>query len=400
MGWKATGEASVRRQRSKWVVRVDGIDTETGKHRPRRLGTYPSKRTARAAARSAAVDGRLVERGTVGWLVRRYVASRSDVSQKTREQYEWAIPHIEAGLGAVRLDRLDRDDVAGWLDGLARGGELSRRSIQVCRNVLRATLADAVDEGILRRSPASRVRMPREVTKPDRSREAEAWADEEVSRFLEVSADHRWAVAFRLGVLYGLRRSEILALRWDDVDGRAGTLRVDEGLVPIRGGVAWTGAKNARSRRRIPLDADTLGLVARRRREQAEERLLAGLAWEDHDLVVATRIGRPVMPRSFDRALALLVRDAGVPRLSSHGLRHTAATHMVRGAADVGELRAIADVLGHSPEMLLRIYAHALPESTRAVTERIARRGSPRSWVSGEWPSFSRARRSGAIASS
>src|SRR5207244_882514 len=99
--------------------------------------------------------------------------------------------------------------------------------------------------------------------------------------------------------------------------------------------------------------------------------------WEDHDLVLTTRLGKPVMPRSYDRALDLVIAKAGLPRLSSHGLRHTAATHMVQACADLGELRAVADVLGHSPEMLLRIYAHALPESVRAVVERSGQRAKP-----------------------
>ena len=78
-------------------------------------------------------------------------------------------------------------------------------------------------------------------------------------------------------MLYGLRRSEALALRWDDVDSAAGTLRIDEGLVAVSKGAVWTEAKNARSRRVIPLDDETLRTLARhRRREQAEERLLAG----------------------------------------------------------------------------------------------------------------------------
>jgi hypothetical protein len=148
MGWKATGPPTVRKQRDKWAVRVDGIDTESGKHRPRQLGTYPSQRSALKAARSVSVQERVATRDTVGWLVRRYVASRSDVTQKAREQYEWAIPHIEAGLGAIRLDRLDREDVARWIDDLADAGQLSWRSIQICRTVLRAALADAVEEGL------------------------------------------------------------------------------------------------------------------------------------------------------------------------------------------------------------------------------------------------------------
>ncbi len=374
MGWKVTGQPTVRKQRGKWVVRVDGIDTETGKHRPRQIGSFGSQRAALAAARVPATADKVVSRGTVGWLVRRYVASRTDVSVKAREQYEWACTHIEAGLGAVRLDRLDREDVAGWLDGLAQGGTLSWRSVQICRTVLRAALAEAVEEGLLRRSPAARVAMPREVAKPVKEKEAAAWTDEEVQRFLAATAPHRWAAGFRLCVLYGLRRSELLALRWDDFDEAAATLRIDEGLIAASKAAVWTEAKNARSRRVIPIDRDTVRLLVQRRVAQVAERLAAGPDWDDHDVILSTRTGQPVLPRSFDRALALVIDRTGLPRLTSHGLRHTAATHMVRTAHDVGELRVVADVLGHSPDMLMKVYAHALPESRRAVADRIGER--------------------------
>lgn len=376
MGWKATGEPTIRRQRDKWVVRVDGIDTETGRHRPRQLGTYQSQRAALAATRAALLEGQVSERGTLGWLVTRYVASRTDVSVKAREQYEWAASHIDSGLGAVPLDRLDREDVARWIDEIAVAGKLSRRSIQICRNVLRAALADAVDEGLLRRSPAARVAMPREVAKPERERVVDAWSSKQIDKFLATTNEHAWAAGFRLAVLYGLRRSELLALRWNDFKPKDGTIRVDEGLVATASGATWTDAKNARSRRLIPLDKETVKALTRRKRAQAEERLLAGPGWVDQDLILTTRTGNAVMPRSFDRTLDVLVKRSGVPRLSSHGLRHTAATHMVSGAADVGELRAVADVLGHSPEMLLRVYAHALPASVRAVADRIGQRGA------------------------
>jgi integrase len=374
MAWKATGQPTVRKQRDKWVVRVDGIDTGTGQHRPRQLGTFNSQRSALAAARSTRAEDRSTERGTVSWLVRRYVAGRTDITLKSREQYEWAIPHIENGLGAIQLSLLDRDDVATWISNLAEGGKLSRRGVQICRNVLRASLREAVDEGLIPRSPAARVGLPRTVAKPERVKETEAWTAAEVDRFIEASSSHRWAVAFRLGVLYGLRRSEILALRWDDLDTKAGTLRIDESLVATRTGAAWSNAKNERSRRIIPLDDETLREFARRRAAQASERLAAGESWEDEDLIITTRVGRLVLPRSLDRALERIVVNAELPRLTSHGLRHTAATHMVQGATDLGELRAIADLLGHSPEMLMNTYAHALPQSQSAVVERIGRR--------------------------
>ena len=376
MAWKATGQPTVRKQRDKWVVRVDGIDTTTGKHRPRQLGTYASQRSANAAARSMKTEDRSTERGTVSWLVRRYVASRTDITVKARQQYEWAIPHIENGLGAIQLSRLDREDVATWIDALAAGGKLGRRSIQICRTVLRAALTEAVDEGLIPRSPAARVGLPRTVAKEVKPKDAVAWDAADVDRFLAATAEHRWAVAFRLGALFGLRRSEVLALRWDDVDVEAKSLRIDESLVATNEGAAWSNAKNERSRRVIPLDDDTVRALTRRRAEQAAERLAAGSEWEDNELIIATRTGRLVLPRSYDRALATIVDNAGLPRLTSHGLRHTAATHMVQGARDVGELRAIADLLGHSPEMLMNTYAHVLPQSQTAVVDRISRRNT------------------------
>jgi integrase len=91
-------------------------------------------------------------------------------------------------------------------------------------------------------------------------------------------------------------------------------------------------------------------------------------------MILATRTGVPVLPRTFDRALAPVNAKTDLPRLTSRGLRHTAATHSVRNASDVGELRAVAEILGHGPDALMRIYAHALPQSIRAVTEKIGRR--------------------------
>ncbi|CAN5579343.1 site-specific integrase [soil metagenome] len=316
----------------------------------------------------------MTERGTVSWLVRRYVAGRTDITVKARQQYEWAIPHIENGLGAIPLANLDRDDVAGWIEGLAAGGKLSRRSVQICRNVLSAALSEAVDEGLIPRSPAARVGLPRTVAKPVKEKDALVWDETDVERFLTASGTHRGAISFRLGVLYGLRRSEVLALRWNDLDVEASTLRIDESLVATNSGAEWGNAKNERSRRVIPIDPDTMRVFARRRAAQAAERLAAGAEWDDTDLIITTRAGGFVLPRSYDRSLARIVDKVALPRLTSHGLRHTAATHMVQNAADLGELRAIADLLGHSPEMLMNTYSHALPNSQLAVVQRLGNR--------------------------
>ena len=378
MAWKPTGRPMVRQQRDKWVVRVGGLDTESGRPRPRQLGTYKSRHAAQAAATEFAASGDTgTDRSSVGFLIDQWVASRTDVASKTKMQYEWAAGHIHSGLGSIRLDRLDRSDVAQWLDELAAGGKMGRRSISIFRMVLRAALADAVETGELRRSPAARVAMPRVVVKPDLEREVDAWDDAALAKFLAAVEGHRWDGPLRLAVMYGLRRSELLGLGWSAVDLKKGTVRIERALVEVHGRPEWSDGKNARSRRTIPIDPTMVKALNVHRRFQAEERLAAGASWNDHGLVVATRQGNPVSPGNFDQTLERLVAAAGVPRLTSHGLRHTAATHMVRHADDIGEIRAAADLLGHSPDMLMKVYAHALPESVRTVTDKIGRRAQP-----------------------
>ena len=302
MGWKPTGEPTVRKQRDKWTVRVEGIDTETGKVRPRQIGTYPSQRAARATASKATASGDLpMARGTLAWLLDRWVASRTDVSAKSKLQYEWAAGHLKAGLGQLPLDKLDRDDVARWLEESAAAGKLSKRSLQICRMVLRAALADAVEEGLLRRSPAARVALPKVVVRVAAAKEVDAWDDAQVRAFLSAVADHRWGGPFQLAVLYGLRRSELLALRWSGIDLEGGTVTIAGGLVEVRGVPVWTEGKNARSRRKVVIDAETTRVLRAHRAVQLQERLLAGAEWVDLDLVVSSRTGTPVSPGSSIR---------------------------------------------------------------------------------------------------
>ncbi|MFT3852454.1 MAG: site-specific integrase [Ilumatobacteraceae bacterium] len=377
MAWKATGRPTVRQQRGRWVVRVDGVDTESGKARPRQLGTFSSQRAARNAAAAAIESGReQFERRTVAALVDRWVRSRTDIGPNQRQQYRWAAQHIAAGIGGIVVDQLTREDLTRWFESLAASGTLSRRSLQIVRMTLRAALADAVAEGDLRRSVATNVPLPREVARVSAPRLAEAWDEDELGAFLDTVRDHRWGGPMRLEALYGLRRSELLALRWVRVDLHAGLITIAEGLVEADGALVWSAGKNARSRRRIAIDPETTAALSAHLQRQSLERARARELWQDNDLVVATQLGGAVRPRNYSHTLERLIARAGVRRVTSHGLRHTAATHMVAGASDLGEVRAAAEILGHSPEMLMSTYAHALPASLRTVTAKIGARSA------------------------
>ena len=140
-------------------------------------------------------------------------------------------------------------------------------------------------------------------------------------------------------MLYGLRRSELLALTWADLDLDAGTVSIDKAPVEVKGGLVQTPGTTKRSRRTVPVDADTARPLSTHRASQNTERLALGPAWAHLDLVVCTATGTAVHPHNFNKTLVAIARRARLPPLTSHGMRHTAATHMTRQAADLGAAR-------------------------------------------------------------
>ena len=275
MAWKATGQPTVRKQRDKWVVRVDGIDTATGKHRPRQLGTYTSQRAALMAARSGRADSRST-RARHGQLAGAPLRRRPD-------------RHHAQGAGELRVgDPAHRGRARGDPDRPAR----PRGCRRVDRRPRRRRAALPAQRPDLPHRAAGRARRggrggtdpaqpggacrPSRGPSPSRSKqkEVEAWNAAEIDRFLEASR----------GPSLGDRVPARRALRTAPQRGaraatgtistprrrRCGSTRASS---PSAHGAAWSDAKNERSRRRIPLDDETIRTFSRRRAEQATERL-------------------------------------------------------------------------------------------------------------------------------
>ena len=265
-------------ERDKWVVRVDGVDTVAGNTaRDSSVRSRPSAAHSPPHAQSKA-DERSTERGTVRWLVRRYVGGRTDVTLKAREK-----PRVgdSAHRGRARCDSGRPSRPGGRRGPVDRGARRRRQAIPPQRADLphhSAALPSPTPSG-RRFDPAqpgnTRLSAPDPSPSRPRSKDIEAWDAAEVTRFLEATREHRWAVGFRLGVLYGLRRSEVLALHWDDLEVEKQTLRIDQSVVAVsdRCGVerrqerdGHGGESRSMTRRCAP--------SKRRRSEQATERLL------------------------------------------------------------------------------------------------------------------------------
>jgi integrase len=215
--------------------------------------------------------------------------------------------------------------------------------------------------------------MSPHLAKPPRCAEPtrRALTGSEVGRFLEAIANDPLEPFVALAVSTGLRRSELLALRWSDVN--AGTLRVSWSLArAANGGYAVAEPKSKRSVRTIVLPALARQALDHQRLRQDVEKAAAGSAWQDVDGSVFTdAIGRPWHPETFTMMYRALVARSGIGPLRLHDLRHTAATLALSAGVPV---RDVSDALGHaSPSITLDIYGQSVAEGPRRVADALDR---------------------------
>ena len=255
--------------------------------------------------------------------------------------------HILPTLGRMNLRALTPTHVRTLLANKAADG-LGARSVQIIHSTLRTMLSEAMREELIERNVVTVVRPP-SVERV----EVQPWSTEEASRFLAASADHRLHALFAVGVALGLRKGELLALRWDDVDLEGGVLHVRQNVQRLpEMGLVFGPPKSNKSRRTIPLPAASAKVLRTHRANQAAEALALGPAWVDSGLVFTSTVGTVIEPRNLNRFFDELIAKAGVRRIRFHDLRHTCASLLLAQnvpARVVGDPRALAARLNHRP---------------------------------------------------
>lgn len=337
---------------------------------------YLSGRTA-AEVRRKLAEAR-AERETVGrtptvatWGERWLANVRHRVRPATHALYRTGIrQHIIPAVGRIELARLRPSDVEAMTAGMIEAGKAASTAA-LARRVLVVALSDAARDGLVPRNVARLARPPR-AAEPNRR----ALSADEARRFLAAVADDPLGPLVVLALTTGLRRGELLALRWSDVDD--GTLTVVRALArSASGGYCVAEPKSRRARRTIALPALAREALRRQHDRQDAERAAVGSAWQDRDgLVFADPIGRPWHPETITTHHRALVRRSGIGRLRLHDLRHTAATLALSAGVPV---RDVADALGHaSPSITLDIYGQSVAEGPRRVAEAMDRTLAPR----------------------
>ncbi len=187
-------------------------------------------------------------------------------------------------------------------------------------------------------------------------------SEDEARAFLETAkaSDDRFEPLYVLAITTGLRRGELLGLRWDDVDLERGKLRVGPALVREGGQHIVGETKTRRGRRQVNLTPRTVNALKAHRKRQLEERMRLSGLYKDHGLVFATGIGTPVNPENLvNRSFKPLLKRASLPEIRFHDLRHTCATLLLgRGVHP----KIVQELLGHATiAMTLDTYSHYIP---------------------------------------
>ncbi|MEW6045890.1 MAG: tyrosine-type recombinase/integrase [Bacillota bacterium] len=352
-----------KRAKDSWSVVVElPRDPETGRRRQKWVTVKGTKRDAERVLAEMVAE---IERGTYVepskltvaeyldmWL--RDCASAS-VRPTTLEGYEVMVRrHLMPELGDILLPRLTPLHVQGLYRKMTEQG-LSPRTVRLAHAVLRQSLAQAVKWGFLGRNVCDAVELPRQAHK-----EMRVLTPEEAKRFLEAAKGERLEALWVLALTTGMRKGELLGLRWQDVDLERATLEVRQSLVRVHGKPVFQQPKTARARRTVELTPLAVEALRRHRAKQAQERLLAGSSWLNHGLVFCQRDGRPLDPmnvynRNFKRVLA----KAGLDGVRLHDLRHTHATLLLKSGANP---KVVSERLGHaSTAFTMDVYSHVLP---------------------------------------
>ena len=297
------------------------------------------------------------------------------LAQSTWDGYRRKIDrHILPVIGRIPIRRLRANHLETLYEAMLHPTDgrrpLAPKTVLEVHLIIRGALTDAVTRGLVNRNVALVAHAPtlRSIPKV----EQKAWNAPQLQAFLRAAVGHRLFPAFWLASTTGLRRSELLGLRWDDIDLAAGSLSVSRGLVAVAYEVHESRGKTRNARRAIDLDPTTIDVLTAWQAWQKTEQEVVGI--EPAGWVFTDASGNPIHPHSISQTFERISARAGVPKIRLHDIRHTHGTLLIKAGVPV---KVVSERLGHgNPAFTIDTYQHVLPgmqgEAARVFEQLIA----------------------------
>ena len=372
---KKTGK---KKAASTWTVWYDEPATGNGARQQRSKSGFRTRKEAEAWFNRKADELRrgivaIDEKTTLREYLESWLAAiESSVTASSTRSYRMHIDlHIVPLIGGVKLRDLRpqhiEDAKVTWLtqkrkDG--REGTLSARTAHHIYETLNTALNKAKRQRLIQSNPCEFVDSPRFERREMRSLDAAAGAA--LMKVFE-STDIGAAIVTDLGT--GLRRGELLALRWGDIDLDQRLLTVRRSIERVGKSTGFKEPKTRRSRRTIALPAFVVDRLRRHRIEQKERFLALGLGHLTDETLVFERAGEPWVPNTFGATFSEILRESGLPHVRLHDLRHSYASMALEAGVD---LKTVSNALGHSTiSTTADIYAHVTPSLMRSAADRL-----------------------------
>jgi integrase len=366
------------RERSpgKWAIIIDIRDPETGKRKRKWHSFAGTKRAAQiecARLISEIRGGRYSEPSKLsfGQFLETWLSHvKPQITPRTHERYcELVRKNIIPAIGAIRLASLRPAQIAtAYSKALESGrrdgkGGLSPSTVLYMHRIVKQALAHAVCWEVLAKNPADAVDPPKiertSLSTYDMAQTADA---------IEAARATRMFVPVILGLLCGLRRGEIVALRWRNVDFETGTIAVVESAEQTAAGIRYKQPKSRRCRS-VALSTFVVDALRVHRTKQAEELLRLGVKQNDATFVYTREDGEPLQPRTLTHSWQALIAKTDMPRVRFHDLRHAHATHLLSSGVHP---KVASERLGHSKVgITLDLYSHVLPGMQEDAAARV-----------------------------
>jgi len=285
-----------------------------------------------------------------------------NLAPRTAEGYEYIIRrHIIPALGNIALTQLKPEHLQRYYSEKLTGGRcdgkggLSPRTVRHHHVTLHDALEHAVKMGLLSRNVADAVDPPR-YQRP----QWQTLSEFDINTFLEAAKKTPYYVIFYQALFTGMRRSELLALRWCDVDLLLCEVHITRSLHHLRTGeIVIRTPKSAKGRRMVALSPSAALLLQEHKDKQAVQRVMLGVPLKDDDLVFSTLEGKPLLPDTITHAWIKLVRRIGLKGIRLHDARHTHASLMLKQGVHP---KIVQERLGHaSIQITLDTYSHVAP---------------------------------------